>query len=118
MNLLSCTINLLCVRQKRRGLAVSRECLLVSDGLVQKLEFAIFDFRFKFSSICKFWSVLCPENENPFILDRTTVEESWTCSAEIYKIFTRFCTNFALPMTFIANTFEETEKLFLLEVSV
>ena len=82
-------------------------------------------------SICKFWSVFCLESDNPFILDGTIVEEGWTYSTNIYKTFTRFCHNFefALPMTydastiiwrisFIANTFNETEKLFLLEVSV
>ena len=44
MNLISCIINALSVSRECSGL----ECLIVSDGQGQKLQFAIFDFRFKF----------------------------------------------------------------------
>ena len=48
MNLISCIINALSVSRECSGLECSRECLIVSDGQGQKLQFAIFDFRFKF----------------------------------------------------------------------
>ena len=48
MNLLSCTINTLSVSGELPGLELSRECLTVSDGQGQKLQFVIFDFSFQF----------------------------------------------------------------------
>ena len=48
MYLVSCTINALSVSRKRSGYELSRECLMVSDGHGQKLQFVISDFSFKF----------------------------------------------------------------------